>query len=109
MPCPVEQVNTEFPETWPCVSSDGLVLFFSRYEGGILCAKREEKKLDFGPSRRLGPPVRNEVGGWVGHFRVSQGWPAKGSLAYFVVGKGKGPRSLDIYRAAWRPLETENE
>jgi hypothetical protein len=94
----VKEINSPAVEAWPCVSSDGLTLWWTEVSTkDILYSTRPSKKDPFEKPRRLGSPVNTLA--WDVQFEVSPDWPKPGAVAYFV--RGRSIKSVDIYCAEW--------
>jgi hypothetical protein len=111
----IEEINTARSESAPCISGDGLTLFWSDYlpfvprPGGmgytdIWMATRARRDEPFGPAVNLGSPVNTPMA--EGIPAVSADWPAPGSAIYFVRCIPEDVvNTLDIYQAVWIPSD----
>jgi Tol biopolymer transport system component len=102
----IEELNSPAPQVWPCISADGLTLWWNEFGyGEIRYSTREGREERFGKARSLDSPVNSEC--WEGHFDVSRDWPAPGSAAYFV--RGYSSKTMDIYCARWVAVQSGGE
>ena len=100
----LEEVNTGDNERSPCISPDGLTLFFGRKSGDIWYTVRASREEKFGLAQCLSPLVKSTVPFWEGKFRVSPRWPEPGSFVYFAAAVKSGRmKGFDIYQATWQP------
>jgi len=96
-------LNTEYEDTWPGISADGLVLFFcSSRPGGfgawdLYMTKRPTRTDPWGPPSGLGPTLNSTV--WQGGPKVS----LDGSTLYFYSARPGGSGEADLWQAAIIP------
>jgi hypothetical protein len=94
----IKKINTPAYEAWPCVSSDGLTLWWTEVSTkDIFYSTRASEDRPFEKPQSLGSPVNTTA--WDVQFEVSPDWPAPGAVAYFV--RGYDIKSADIYCAKW--------
>jgi hypothetical protein len=103
----LKEINGPGHGRQPCISSDGLTLWWTKAEAGeIWQASRESKESPFGTARLVEPPVNSYA--WEGHFEVSASWPEPGSPAYFsrVRPNAEGRFQGATHRVTWNPAAT---
>ncbi|MBN1419389.1 MAG: serine/threonine protein kinase [Planctomycetes bacterium] len=103
------EINDSGADSEPCISADGLTLWWHDHEvGEIWYATRASRDDRFLIRRHLSPPVNSYF--WEGQIEVSKDWPAPGSIAYFTrLAGGKGRAAVDIFQAVWRPASEDAE
>ena len=99
-----ETVNTSWNESYPCVSADGLMLFFSDGLGNprpggfgdldIWVTTRRTKDHDWGEPVNLGPVVNTP------NMDRAGGLSADGSVLYFCSNRLGGYGSLDVWKVS---------
>ena len=104
-PRSLTEINSDYDDAYPSISGDGLTIFWSdgpesHRKGGsgrmdLWMATRSELGERFGEPVNLGFPVNTPF--WDTTPSVSDGWPASGSVLYFV----RSPLQPDLYRATW--------
>jgi serine/threonine protein kinase len=99
-----ETVNTSWNESYPCVTADGLMLFFSDGLGNprpggfgdldIWVTTRRTKEDDWGEPVNLGPVVNTP------NMDRAGGISADGSVLYFCSNRLGGYGTLDVYKVS---------
>jgi len=118
---PGSQVNSQYEEVAPWLSTDRRVLFFADLDLGdnserpgslggpdIWVATRPDTNSPFGQPRNLnalglGSTVNSAQ--WEGWPCLSRNWPAPGSKLYFGHWVGSGPLNTEIWEAEWVPFQ----
>jgi Tol biopolymer transport system component len=105
-PAPFDDaVNTEFAEVNPCLSADGLALYFSssrdRGESGpkVYVSTREDTTLPFGPAQALGDAVNSES------LDGAPSITADGLELYFHSDRPGGGGSRDLWVSRRSPVD----
>ncbi len=90
-------VNSSMNESFPCISADGLVLYFASYRQGglgghdLYVTTRESKNDPWGPPINLGPNVNSSSTEWVPRIT------ADGLSLFFASTRPDGYGSWDAY------------
>jgi serine/threonine protein kinase len=116
----LDEINSDRLEGYPCISADGLTLFWSEegdYEpetvkpgchglGDIWYATRERRWDDAGESAPFGPPtcLPRPVNGPINDLSpcLSWDWPGPGAKLYFARYGPGGDEYAELWEATWR-------